>query len=91
MYVDFFTWIEIFENLRQIMPGRSTLNTTSADEHVPEIERQIIVTKGRAIAIWINLPFNKIPGHIFIEVILFVVLWLNTSPPVGGISLPYSL
>ena len=37
MYVEIFYMNRVFENLRRRMPGISTLNTTSEDEHVPEI------------------------------------------------------
>ena len=44
------------------------------------------MTKEGARAIWINLMFKKVPERIVIEMILFVVLWLNEFPPIGGIS-----
>ena len=75
-----------FENIKIIMPGISSLNKTAASEHVTEIERQIRVIKESARSTWSTLPFNKIPGRILIEMILFVVMWLNAFPPVGGIS-----
>ena len=59
------------------MPGRSTLNTTALAEQVPEIEQYIRVIKERARAIWISLPLKKLPGRIVIDMILFVVLWIN--------------
>ena len=37
MYVEIFYMNRVFENLRRRMPGISTLNTISEDEHVPEI------------------------------------------------------
>ena len=37
MYVETFYMDREFENIRRIMPLRSTLNTTAADAHVPEI------------------------------------------------------
>ena len=38
MYVETFYMDREFENIRIILTGRSTLNTTAADEYVPEIE-----------------------------------------------------
>jgi hypothetical protein len=73
------------DNLRGI-----TLNTTVASEHVPEIERQIRVIKEKARAIWSTLPFTKVPNRIIVELINFVVLWLNAFPPASGISQTYS-
>ena len=79
-----------FENLRRIMPERSTLNTNTAAEYVPEIEQQMRVIKERARDIWITLLFNKVPVHIVVDIIMFVVLWVNALDPVGGISQTYS-
>jgi hypothetical protein len=69
-----------FECLRDNLRG-ITLNTTAASEHVPEIERQIRVIKERARDIWSTLPFNRVHNRIVVELISFVVLWLNASPP----------
>ena len=71
---------------RIIMPGISNLNKTTASENFTETEIQIIVIKECVLAICITLQFNKVPGIIVIEIILFVVLWLNTFHNVGGIS-----
>ena len=38
------------------------LNTTAADEHVPEIEQQIKVVKERVQSTWDSLPFKKLPN-----------------------------
>jgi hypothetical protein len=78
-----------FEYLRDNLRG-ITLNTTAASEHVPEIERQIQVIKERARAIWSTLPFTKVPNRKIVELINFVVLWLNAFPPASGISQTYS-
>jgi hypothetical protein len=78
-----------FECLRDDLRG-VTLNTTAASEHVPEIERQIRVIKERARAIWSTLPFNRVPNRMIVELINFVVLWLNDFPPSSGISQTYS-
>ena len=81
MYVEILYMDREFENPRRIIPGRSTLNTTAAGEHVPEIEQQIRVIKERARDIWSTLLFNKFPGRIIIEIILFVefvcVTWMS--------------
>ena len=45
MYVGKISMGRNFENTRTIVPGISTLNTTAADEHIIEIERQIRVIK----------------------------------------------
>ena len=80
-----------FDCLRDIMPGNLDLNTTAAGKHIPEIERQIRLLKERAHAIWSRLPFQKVPERITIELILFVVLWLNYLMPASGVLHTYSL
>jgi hypothetical protein len=77
-----------FECLQDDLRG-VTLNTTVASEHVQAIERQIHVVKERARAIWSTLPFNRVSNRIIVELINFVVLWLN-APPSSGISQTYS-
>jgi hypothetical protein len=57
---------------------------------MPEIEIQIRVAKERARAIWRTLPFKKIPDRVIVELINFVVLWLNAFPPLSGVSKTYS-
>ena len=78
-----------FENLRRIMPERSTLNTNTAAEYVPEIEQQIRVIKECARDICSTLILHKVLVHIVVDNILFLVLWLNALAPVGGISQIY--
>jgi hypothetical protein len=75
-----------FECIRDDIQG-VILNTTSTSKHVPEIERQIRVVKERARAIW---SINKIPNRIIVELITFVVLWLNDFPSSSGVSQTYS-
>jgi hypothetical protein len=78
-----------FECLRDDIHG-VLLNTTATSEHVPEIERQIRVIKERARAIRSTLPFKKMPNRMIVELINFVVLWLNDFPPSSGVSKIYS-
>ena len=63
-----------------------TLNTVSADEHVPEIERHIRTIKERARSVINTLPFEGYPPQMIIELIYYCVFWLNSFPAVGGIS-----
>ena len=63
MYVGTFYMDGEFENIRIIIPGGSNLNTNSAAEHVPEIERKIRAIKERMRAICSTLPFNEIIGR----------------------------
>ena len=62
------------------------LNTASASEHVPKIERQHRVIKERARAFRNSLPFKMIPKIMITEMIYNCVLWINTFPPKGGVS-----
>jgi hypothetical protein len=38
-----------------------------------------------------TLPFKNLPSRMIIELIHFVVLWLNAFPPLSGVSNTYSL
>jgi hypothetical protein len=57
------------------------LNTTSANEHVHKIERQIRVIKERVRATRHILPFQMIPLIMLIDLIYSSVLWINAFPP----------
>ena len=61
-------------------------NFATANEHVPEIERQIRVLKERARACCHSLPFTYLPRLILIEMIHNAALWVNFFPPKGGVS-----
>jgi len=63
-----------------------TLNLTAANEHVPQIERQIRVVKERVRATRHSLPFKVIPSLMVIELVYFSIMWLNAFPPKGGVS-----
>jgi acetolactate synthase regulatory subunit len=69
-----------FECLRDDTP-ELTLNTTAASEHVPDIERQIRVIKEHMRAIRSTLQFKRLPSRVIIEMMQYVVLWLNAPPP----------
>jgi hypothetical protein len=74
-----------FEKLKPLLPTLS-INTTAANEHVPEIERRIRLIKERGRGILNTLPFKKMPRVILVELIYHVVLWLNAFPSKSGIS-----
>ena len=63
-----------------------TLNETSRDKHVGDIERYIRTIKERMRAIYNTLPFHKVPGRLVIEMAKTAVFWLNAFPPFGGAS-----
>ena len=62
------------------------LNCTAANEHVPEIERQICVIKERVHVCRHMLPFTYIPKLMMMFMVINVVMWLNSFPPKGGVS-----
>jgi hypothetical protein len=71
-----------FECLRIELLGHGVnLNTTSASEHVPDIEQHIRLIKERARAIRSTMPFKIIPGRMITEMMAHVVLWINAPPP----------
>ena len=76
-----------FEPLRDNMTELDVgLNTTAANEHVPEIERHTKTIKERTHAGRSTLPFKFIPKLMMIHLVYNAVLWLNTFPPKGGVS-----
>jgi hypothetical protein len=68
------------------MPGGPMVNFSSANEHVPGIERRIRVVKERCRAIRHSLPFHTIPKLMKIHIVLNVVKLLNFFPTKGGVS-----
>ena len=58
-----------------------TLNKTSRDEHVGDIERYIRTVKECMRAIYNILPFNKIPARLVIEMAKASIFWLKGMPP----------
>ena len=62
------------------------INCVAAEEHVPEIERHIRTIKERSRSVVGMLPFKQLPARIVIELIHYVVFWLNSFPVQGGIS-----
>jgi hypothetical protein len=70
----------------QSMPGGPKVNLTSANEHVPEIERRIRVVKERARSFRYSLPLNRIPKLLTIHIVFVALKLLNHFPPKGRIS-----
>eukprot|EP00957_Ditylum_brightwellii_P046336 3516129-Ditylum_brightwellii.AAC.1 len=63
-----------------------TLEVCSNNEHVAEIKRQNRTVKERVRAVYNTLPFKKVPGRILVELVNFVVFWLNVFLPSAGVS-----
>jgi hypothetical protein len=66
------------------------INCTAANEHVPEPERAARLVKERCRGTENTLPFDGLPKLMVIELLHFVVLWLNNFPVKLGISTKYS-
>ncbi len=62
------------------------VNCVAAEEHVHEIERHIRTIKERSRSVVCMLPFKQLPARIVIELIHYVVFWLNSFPARKGIS-----
>jgi hypothetical protein len=67
-----------------------TLNYASAQEHVPEAERNNRVIKERFRAAFHRLPFTKIPKIMIKVLAMECTKRLNYFPPKGGVSPYYS-
>ena len=67
-----------------------TLNTTSRDEHVGNVERYIRTIKERMRGITNTLPFKRLPRNMIIELAKAAVYWLNSIPSPMGVSLTIS-
>ena len=63
-----------------------TLNDTSRDEHVGDVERFIRTIKERMRAIYNTLPFQKVPARLIVEMGKASVFWLNSMPQKTGLS-----
>jgi hypothetical protein len=74
------------KTLLEAMPGGPMVNLASANEHVPEIERQIQAVKERCRATRHSLPFHTIPKLMTIHIVLNVVKMLIFPPTKGGVS-----
>ena len=67
------------------------LNTTSARDHVPEIESQIQVVKEWIRAVHGSLTYYRMPSRMIIELGKYAVIMSNAFPPKIGISRTNSL
>ncbi|KAL7463249.1 hypothetical protein ACHAXS_003633 [Conticribra weissflogii] len=64
---------------RQFEPLKQQVEHTSL-EHIGEIEHTLRVINEHARAITSGLPYQRMPKRILIELINFVVFWLNAFP-----------
>ena len=70
----------------EITDLRICLNTSSQDEHVPEVEQYIRMLKECVRACYRILPFDKYPRHLIIKMVYTQKFWHNAFPHVDGIS-----
>ena len=77
---------EAVKPMIESLPGGPTVNLTSRNEHVPEIERRIRVVKDRCRATRHGLPFRRIPKILTIFIVFHAVKLLNFFPPKQGVS-----
>ena len=76
-----------FEHLRGDLASMGvTLNDTSRDEHVGDVERFIRTIKERMRAIYNTLPFQKVPARLIVEMGKASVFWLNSVPQKNGLA-----
>ena len=66
------------------------LNTTSADEHVPEVERRICVIKEHFREEYNTSPMKRFTIEMIIAKIGNILFWLNYFPANKGVSKEYS-
>lgn len=76
-----------FEAIRPHFP---LINTTSRDEHVPQIERHIRSIKDRVRSTYNMLPFKYIPKIMLTQMVHAVVFWMNAFPVRDGVSNDHS-
>ena len=79
-----------FEPLRDALKADditkgARLNTTGKGEHVPEIERRIQVIKERTRAERMTLPYTHLPIIMIVDLLGYLVTWLNAFPTSSGI------
>ena len=63
-----------------------TLNTTSRDEHVGDVERYIRTIKECMWGVTNTLPFKRLTCNMIIELAKVVVYWLDSVPFHMGVS-----
>jgi hypothetical protein len=78
-----------FEKIKDLMP-QLECNTNAAKEHVSKAERTMRMIKERTRGLIGTLSFDNIPRRSKIELIYFIILWLNAFPAKNGVSAVYS-
>ena len=63
-----------------------TLNTTSRDEHVGDVERYIRTIKEHMLGVSNTVPFKRLTRNMVMELAKAMVYWLNSIPSNTGVS-----
>ncbi|KAL7447657.1 hypothetical protein ACHAXS_000045 [Conticribra weissflogii] len=74
-----------FESLKNHL-FNVVVNTTAGSEHIGEVERCLRAIKEQARAMTAGLPYQRMPKRVLIELVNFVVFWLNAFPAKNGVS-----
>ena len=78
-----------FEKVKPFLPTLECY-TMAAKEHVSKAECTIYTLKERTRGLLVLLPFSHNPHRMKIEIVYFIVLWLNAFLVKSGISTIYS-
>ena len=62
------------------------VDTATAREHVPEIERYIRTIKERVRSTTSDFPFDPIPMMVLIQTVYSIIMWLNAVWPLSGVT-----
>ncbi len=62
------------------------VNTTAAQEHVAKTECKIFSDKERTRSIVTTLSYPSLLKLILVELLHFIIMWLNSFPVKNGIS-----
>ena len=66
-----------FECIRAEVGGlKVILSVSTADEHVPDIERYIQTSKDCVRSTYNSLPYKRIPNLLIFELVYFLAFWL---------------
>lgn len=79
-----------FEKVKPKLINLIKVNTTSRNEHVPEIERKIRHIKETTRCIKADLPYTIMPGQMIKRTVLQAVLFMKAYIDKQGISDKYS-
>jgi hypothetical protein len=66
------------------LPTNPVLDLAAASQHVGLIERNICFLKGKTWLICHSLPFERIPAHMLVRIVLHSVQFMNSFPRKRG-------